>query len=395
MKAIFNSLGSNYNNCFWWKVLWSRGNKKDRDALKDILKRRYNGTPLLFYKGREAMFAALKLSGLPSGSQVAVTGLTCYAVYRAIVDTGYQPVYIDIADGSLNFDGAALRDTIKKNPNIKVVVVQNTLGYAGDIDTIVEIAKHHNLIIIEDLAHSIGTIYADGKEAGTVGDFTALSFSQDKVIDGVSGGALIVRNDKYADKIADLTFTPLGAVQKARDRFYPMLTSMIRSTYSIGLGKLLHFVFKKMHFMARAVDGIYGVMRTLPDWYSRNIVRQFNTSAKVLKHRQDIADIYKKILPSSVCIDLDVSSTYLRFPIIVDDPKGLWKSLGKFAHITDTWYDVPVAPRRYFAESSYKLGMCPNSEKITNHIVNLPTHINISKQQATQLAQKVSSWLSQ
>lgn len=395
MKAIFNSLGSNYNNGFWWQVLWSHGNKKDREALKNILKQRYSGTPLLFYKGREALFAALKLSGLPAGSKVAITGFTCYAVYRAIVDTGYQPVYVDIADGSLNFDGKTLGDAIKNNSDIKAVVIQNTLGYASDIEAIMTIAKQHNLIVIEDLAHSIGTTYANSKEAGTIGDFTALSFSQDKVIDGVSGGALIVRNDEYAAKIADLTYTPLGAAQKARDRFYPLLTGLIRSTYSVGLGKLLHFVFKKLHFMARAVDGIYGVMRILPNWYSRNIVKQFNASAKVFKHRQDIASIYKKILPSSICVDLTVSSTYLRFPIIVNNPKELCKSLGKFAHITDTWYDVPVAPRRYFADSSYKTGMCPNSDRVTSHIVNLPTHVNISKQQAAQIAQKVSSWLSQ
>ncbi len=395
MKAIFNSLGSNYNNWFWWKVLWSQGSQKDRDELSSVLQQRYSGTPLLFYKGREAMFAALKLSGLPSGSKVAITGFTCYAVYRAIVDTGYQPVYIDIADDSLNFSGKTLNNAIQSNPDIKVVIIQNTLGYASDIDTIIAIAKRHKLIIIEDLAHSIGTAYKNGKEAGTIGDFTTLSFSQDKVIDGVSGGALIVRNSKYTEDIKDLTFTPLGNAQKSRDRFYPLLTGMIRSTYSIGLGKLLHLVFKKLHFMARAVDGIYGVMRTLPNWYSRNIVKQFNTSARVFKHRQDIANIYKKMLPANVCIDINAPSTYLRFPIIVNDPKGLWKHLEKFAHITDTWYDVPVAPRRYLADSSYKTGMCPNSDKITNHIVNLPTHINISEQQATQLAQKVSSWLSQ
>lgn len=394
MKAIFNSLGSNYDKFFWWKVLWSRGNKQDSNKLKSLLEQRYSGKALLFYKGREALFAALTLSGLPSGSKVAVTGFTCYAVCRAIVDTGYQPVYVDISKDSLNFDSLTLQETIKNNPDIKAVIIQNTLGYACDIDAIIKVARQHDLIIIEDLAHSIGTTYANQKEAGTIGDFTALSFSQDKVVDGVSGGALIVHNDKYIDGIKDLAYTPLGRAQKNRDRYYPLLTSLIRSTYNIGLGKLFHFIFKKLHIMARAVDGIYGVMRTLPNWYCRNIVVRFNTSTEILKHRKNIANVYKKILPASVCFDNEKPSTYLRFPIVVDSPKALFKSLSKSIHITDTWYDVPVAPRRYFANSQYKAGTCPNSEWMTEHIVNLPTHINISAKQAAQLAKEITKWLS-
>lgn len=395
MKAIFNSLGSNYNKYFWIKTLFAFGSKKDGMKLRQLLENRYDGTPLLFYKGREAIFAALKLSKLPKGSKIAITGLTCYAVYRAIIDTGHTPVYVDIATGSLNFDGATLRSAINKHPDIKAIIIQNTLGFACYIDEIIAIAKQHNLIIIEDLAHCIGTKYDNGKEAGTVGDFAALSFSQDKVVDGVSGGALIIRNPEYLAGSNDLAITQLGNIQKIRDRLYPLLTGLVRLTYPIGLGKILHSLFKKTGLLARAVDGIYGVMRILPNWYCKNIVRQFAEIDEVLQHRKEIAKIYEKILPESICIKNTTTSTYLRFPIVISGPEKLWKYLNKSSiYITDTWYDVPVAPKRYFADSSYKTGMCPNSDELTTRIVNLPTHVNISHIKAAKLAQKVLLWLS-
>ncbi len=395
MKAIFNSLGSNYDKWFWAKALFCVSNNDEQSKLKQLLEGRYHGTTLLFYKGREAILAALQLSKLPRVSKVAITGFTCYAVYRAVIDAGHQPVFVDLAPESLNYDNAALNKQLSKHPDIKAIIIQNTLGYTCNIEPIISTAKKHNLIVIEDLAHSIGSTYPDGQKAGTLGDFTAMSFSQDKVVDGISGGALIIRNKKYIDDVSKLTYAPLGLMQRLRDRFYPVLTCAVRSTYHIGLGKILHAIFKKLHLLSRSVDGVFGVLRPLPKWYCRNILRQFDHQEQIISHRIETAKIYKDILPKDVCVEYDSPSTYLRFPVAVSNREGLFEYLEKLSiHISDTWYDVPVAPKRYFNKTSYKTGDCPNSDKLTSCLVNLPTHINISKQQAIRIAEGVSKWLS-
>lgn len=180
---IFNSLGSNYDFQFVLKSLFSRGG----GDLKKILEDKYKGRVTLTRKGREAI--ELALSGLPPGSLIAINGFTCFAVYEAIKKAEHKALYLDIDKGDLNFSA----DTLKRAFNVKAVIVQNTLGYPCDIEKIAQICKENKIILIEDLAHCVGTKYESGVEAGTVGDFVALSFSQDKMIDAVSGGALIKR----------------------------------------------------------------------------------------------------------------------------------------------------------------------------------------------------------
>lgn len=184
--SIFNSLGSNYDFKFVLKALFS----KREGALKKFLEDKYKGQVTLTRKGRQAI--ELALSGLPKGSSVAINGFTCFAVYEAIQKAGHKALYLDIEKGELNFSVDALR----KTSNVKAVIIQNTLGSPCEIEKIAQICKENKIILIEDLAHCVGTRYESGVEAGTVGDFVALSFSQDKMIDAVSGGALIKKNER-------------------------------------------------------------------------------------------------------------------------------------------------------------------------------------------------------
>ncbi|MBI4091711.1 MAG: DegT/DnrJ/EryC1/StrS aminotransferase family protein, partial [Candidatus Levybacteria bacterium] len=229
---IFNSLGSNYNATYVLKALFSIGSRKDIKNLKNLLEEKYQGKPILFYKGREALTFALKILNLPKKSEVAINGFTCVAVFNAIRYAGFEPLCLDLEEtGGLNFTPESLENALKSNKNIKVVIVQNTLGFPCDIEKIEKLCRNHKLILIEDLAHCAGTVYKDGREAGTVGDFVALSFSQDKIIDAVSGGALIVRNRKFtnAESSGAIVRHPEGVVFK--DRFYPLETYKIRFTY--------------------------------------------------------------------------------------------------------------------------------------------------------------------
>src|SRR5215469_1404509 len=207
--SIFNSLGSNYRFDYVLKAVFAKNDQKATDILKKYLENKYQGEVFLLYKGREAIELALKGLNLPHDSAVAFNGYTCYAVYKAVVNAGYSPKYIDIAKGSLDFSAESLKKVIKNNPAIKVLLIQNTLGYPCDIAAIAKICNEEKIILIEDLAHSIGAKYEDDSEAGTVGDFTVLSFSQDKMIDGISGGALIVRNKELMNQDTKFSFESL------------------------------------------------------------------------------------------------------------------------------------------------------------------------------------------
>ncbi len=138
---IFNSLGSNYDLSFALRALLTSNSTNSPLKLKEYLENKYGGKVKLLYKGREAISLALFMADLPKGSEVAVCGFTCYAVYKAVKDAGYEASYVDITQKDLNFSAYDLEEVIKKNSAIKVVIIQNTLGYACDIKGIIEVCK--------------------------------------------------------------------------------------------------------------------------------------------------------------------------------------------------------------------------------------------------------------
>jgi perosamine synthetase len=394
--SAFNSLGSNYTLSFAIKALLSPSRESAKTALVGFLEKRYAGKAYLTYKGREALELALGLIGQPDAC-VAINGFTCFAVYQAIRNAGHPVHYLDIEPGCLDFSPKTLRDALSANPHIQVVVVQNTLGYARDIREISRICKENGLLLIEDLAHSIGARYPSGEEAGTVGDFVILSFSQDKVVDGISGGALVVRNPKYVGELSGKG-KPLGALRQLKDRTYPILTWLIRTTHQIGVGKVLHRMCRQLHLLPAPVTANQEAgFHELPAWYCGLIHAQFTSLVQNLEHKRKIAQIYAEELPEGVLLPEIAKhiplSASLRFPIVLADREGLIRQLhAKAVYVSDIWYDAPVAPKKYLHLTDYT-NQCPVSEHLSSRILNLPTHINVSQAQAKAIAGEIRSWL--
>jgi lipid II:glycine glycyltransferase (peptidoglycan interpeptide bridge formation enzyme)/dTDP-4-amino-4,6-dideoxygalactose transaminase len=413
---IFNSLGSNYNFGFVLKALFANNKPSHSSNLRSFLEKKYHGKAILVYKGREAIGLALEILDLPKGSVVAINGFTCFAVYKAVQTTGYEPICLDLDNNfDLNFSAQVLSKAIKQNPKIKVVIVQNTLGYPCYIEKIAKTCHENDLILIEDLAHCVGTKYKNGEEAGTIGDFVVLSFRQDKIIDAVSGGSLIIRNKKYqnyysssevsdskrsrevftsdssrltsfARTISISTDSNLRPKQQLLDRLYPLFTFKIRKTYKIGLGKLIHFTLKKLNLLSKPMNESFYDKYDLPNWYAYLALDGLNKLTKNLEHRKKIAAIYNSILNKKICSksigeNIKLSSN-LRFPIFVENRKSLIDYLKKQGvYISDIWYDsVDEA--------------ITNAKTISDRILNLPTHINVREIDAKNIAQKINHYYS-
>lgn len=385
---VYNSLGSNYDLHYVLKSLLL----KEQGGLRKLtffLEKKYNGNTLLFYKARQAITTALLLSQLPEGSKVAINGFTCIAVVAAVKEAGFEPVFLDIEKNALNFSAYELEKKIKTHKDIKAVIIQNTLGNPCDIEGILETSKKNKLVIIEDLAHSIGVRYDNGKEAGTVGDFTVLSFSQDKVVDGVTGGALIIRNSKY--KVSNQKQVGTNPNPSFQDKYYPLFTWLIRITYPIFLGKILHAFLKTFRLLSNPMS----ITRSeLSDLHAMLTLEEFRQLEKALSHRRDIARVYAENLPSQLFLGKFENSINLRFPILVKNREVVLKKLeNEGIYISDTWYDTPVGPKKYFKKSGYRVGECPNSEKISKKILNLPTHKNVSEEDALKISQIITKFL--
>lgn len=392
--STFNSLGSNHTLSSALRILFAVGGSSAKKRLTEYLEARYGGRAILMYKGREAL--RLALSSIGDKGVVAINGYTCWAVYQAIQESGHTCHYLDISDASLNFSAQTLREALATNPAIKAVVVQNTLGAPCDIEAIAALCKERGIALIEDVAHSIGTTYASGAEAGTVGDFVILSFSQDKVIDAVAGGALIIRNEKYQEMTARPKKVPF--TQQLKDRLYPLLGWKIRAAHSLYLGAIVHGLFRGLRILSRPLpDAGSSDAHELPSWYCTEILRQYTALEKISQHRREIAEVYAKIIDKSLLVPADVGtlsqSTNLRFPILVSERDSLIEYLKeRDVYVGDVWYDAPVGPKRFLNRTDYR-GQCPTAEKIAQMMVNLPTHINVSSADAKLIAGHVNQWL--
>lgn len=392
--TVFNSLGSNYDLAFALRAEFALGGKNKREELIGYLNERYNGTTTLTYKGRDAIVLGLKALG-HSGGKVAINGFTCIALYDAVVHAGMTPVLLDIQKGTLDFSARTLEAALAGDSAIKAVIIQNTLGFPCEGKEIAALCKGRGVALIEDLAHSVGARYADGSEVGTVGDMTILSFGQDKAVDAVSGGALVVRNAQYSSRVEQ----PTGNVplkRQLKDRLYPRFTWDIRSTYR-WYGRWEHALLRAGHALPRPLESGEEPGK-LPGWYAPLILRQCSHLPQVSEHRRSIAKIYAQALPASATLG-DISSRIehsanLRFPIFVKDREQLIARLKRRGmYVSDIWYDAPIAPKKYAGRLAYQKGTCPNAEFAAEHILNLPTHINVSARAASMIAGEVNDFL--
>ncbi len=142
--------------------------------------------------GSDALIMALMIEGIGAGDEVITTPFTFFATAGAIVRVGATPVYVDIDPVSFNIDPAQIEAKI--TPKTKAIIPVHLFGQCADMDPILDIARRHKLIVIEDACQAIGSEYK-GKRAGSMGDYGAFSFFPSKNLGCFGDGGLVTAND--------------------------------------------------------------------------------------------------------------------------------------------------------------------------------------------------------
>lgn len=155
------------------------------------------GTPkaLLTTSCTHATELAAILSEIGSGDEVIMPSYTFVSTADAFVLRGATPVFVDIRPDTMNIDEKLIEDAITEKT--KAIVPVHYAGVSCEMDTIMEIAKRHNLTVIEDAAQGVMSTYK-GKALGTIGDYGCYSFHETKNYSMGEGGALLIRD---SDKI--------------------------------------------------------------------------------------------------------------------------------------------------------------------------------------------------
>lgn len=131
------------------------------------------------------------LSGVKEGDEVIMPAYTFVSTADAFVMRGATPVFVDIRPDTMNIDEKLIEKAI--TPKTKAIVPVHYAGVSCEMDTIMDIAQKHNLIVIEDAAQGVMSEYK-GKPLGTIGDYGCYSFHETKNYSMGEGGALIIKN---------------------------------------------------------------------------------------------------------------------------------------------------------------------------------------------------------
>jgi dTDP-4-amino-4,6-dideoxygalactose transaminase len=235
--------------------------KKFEEMLAD-----YHKAPhaLCINSATAGLHLALLSLNAQEGDEVITTSYTFIATLNTIVQAGLKPVLVDIDPKTYQIDVNQIEAAI--TPKTKAILPVHYAGAPADLDVIYDLAKKHNLQVIEDAAHSIGTEYK-GKRIGTFGNIQVFSFHPNKNMTTGEGGCIICHDDATAKKMNVYKFHGIDRDSFNRfsksgsqeyDVIYPGYKyNMLDIQAAIGihqLPKLEDFIEKRTYFAKRYYD---------------------------------------------------------------------------------------------------------------------------------------------
>ena len=174
------------------------------------------GTAIAAAYGRVAFYYILKALALPPGSEIIFPSLTFWVVPELARVAGLTVVFADVDPRTFNMDPRSLERAI--TDKTRAIVPTHLYGLPCDMDPILEIAARHNLIVLEDCAHSLGATYK-GRPVGTFGTGALFSFQTLKPLNCYGGGLALVHDPAIAAKVRAIVETlPWPSEKRVRDR---------------------------------------------------------------------------------------------------------------------------------------------------------------------------------
>lgn len=152
---------------------------------------------LLTHSCTAALEMSAILADLGAGDEVIMPSFTFVSTANAVVLRGATPVFVDIRRDTLNIDPAEVARAI--TPRTRALMVVHYAGFPADMDALTDIARAHDLVLIEDAAQALGATYK-GRPAGSFGDLACFSFHETKNIVSGEGGAIVVNDPALVER---------------------------------------------------------------------------------------------------------------------------------------------------------------------------------------------------
>ena len=321
--------------------------------------------------GTAALHIAAMAAGVSEGDEVITTPITFAASANCALYCGARPVFADINPDTYNIDPDSIRRCI--TDKTRAVVAVDFTGQAVELDEIRAICKEHNLILIEDAAHSIGTKY-NGQPIGSIADMTTFSFHPVKTVTAGEGGAVTTNDPVLYRKL--LLARTHGIT---RDR-----SQMVHPTDDPWYNEQVGF----------------GYNYRLTEFQAALLISQLKKLEAFSKRRKEIVKMYDEAfsqLPElKVQKEIPQSDTTRHLYILHLNADMLKCTRREFfdalraENIYSQVHYLPVYWHSYYESLGYPKGLCPNAEAYYQQVMSLPLYYSLTDEDVKDVIRAVT-----
>jgi dTDP-4-amino-4,6-dideoxygalactose transaminase len=302
--------------------------------------------------GTSALHLALLAAGVGPGDEVITIPFTFVATVAAIRYTGARPVFVDMDPRSFTMDVSQIEGAITQKT--KVIMPVHLYGQPADMDPILEIARRHKLIVIEDAAQAHGTEYK-GHRAGSLGDLGCFSFYPGKNLGAYGEGGLVTTNN-------------------------PDYARTIRMLRDWGAERKYHHDLKGYNYRMEGMQGaiLRVKLRHLEDW---------------TEGRRRCAARYNQLL-AGAGVETPIEMPYARhvyhvYAVRTRQREALQKALQDQGIQSGIHYPIPVHLLGAHTDLGYKVGDFPHSEQAANEVLSLPMYPELTDNAIQFIAESI------
>lgn len=307
--------------------------------------------------GTSALHAACFAAGIGPGDEVITTPLTFAASANCVLYCGGTPVFADVDPKTYNIDPEDIRRKI--TDRTKAIIAVHLAGQPCDMDAIHSIAREHGLIVIEDGAHALGSVYK-GKKVGSMSDMTTFSFHPVKPITTGEGGMIVTDNEEFYKKM--VLFRSHGIT---RDD-----SMMTRND-----GPWFYQQFD-LGYNYRITDIQCALGCSQMKKLDRFLARRKEI---VARYNEAFADCDNIITPYQLS---DTESGWHLYIVQVKncDRRQVFEGMREKGIGVNVHY-IPVYMHPYYQEHGYENVHCANADVIYSHIISLPLYPGLTSEQ--------------
>jgi dTDP-4-amino-4,6-dideoxygalactose transaminase len=296
--------------------------------------------------GSDALLACLMAENIGPGDEVITTPYTFFATVGAVARLGARPVFVDIDPATYNLNVSQIASQVTRRT--RAILPVHLYGQMADMDGVMDVARVHGLVVIEDGAQAIGAEYK-GRRAGSIGDYGCFSFFPSKNLGAAGDGGMIVTND-------------------------PARAEKLRCLRGHGSKPKYYHKIIGGNFRLDAIQAAV-VSAKLPHLDGWTAARQRN------------AQRYDRLIRNAgLPLTLPAVSTgrhiFNQYVIRLKDRDELQAYLQKRGVGTEVYYPVPMHLQECFAYLGHRPGSFPESERAAKETVALPVYPEVSDAQA-------------